>query len=82
MKANVLIRLNEDVIDAAGRVLKQRLVELGFAEVRAARIGKLIELDIESADQEGTRERISQMCDRLLINPDIENFTVLFEEKK
>ena len=82
MKANVLIHLNEDVIDAAGRVLKQRLVELGFAEVRGARIGKLIELDIESADQAGTQERIGQMCDRLLLNPDIENFEIIFEEKK
>ena len=63
-------------------MLKQRLVELGYAEVRAARIGRVIELDIESADQEGTRARISQMCDKLLVNSDVEHFEVLFEETK
>ena len=80
MKANVLIRLNEDVMDAAGKVVKQRLIELGYPEVKGVRIGRLIELDVESADQAGTKERIAQMCDRILMNSDIENFDVMFSE--
>ena len=80
MKANVLIRLNEDVMDAAGKVVKQRLIELGYPEVKGVRIGRLIELEVESADQAGTKERIAQMCDRILMNSDIENFDVMFTE--
>ncbi|MDR2338004.1 MAG: phosphoribosylformylglycinamidine synthase subunit PurS [Deltaproteobacteria bacterium] len=79
MKANVLIRLNEDVLDAAGRILKQRLIELGFTEVRNAKIGRLIELDLETADKDGARERIQKMCDILLANGDVENTITLFE---
>ena len=79
MKANVLIRLNEDVLDAGGRVLKQRLIELGFTEVRDARIGKVVELDLETSDKDAARERIQKMCEMLLVNGDVENAITLFE---
>ena len=79
MKANVLIRLNEDVLDAGGRVLKQRLIELGFTELREARIGRVVELDLETADKDSARERIQKMCEMLLVNGDVENAITLFE---
>lgn len=79
MKANVLIRLNEDVLDAGGRVLQQRLIELGFTELRGARIGRVVELDLETSDKESARERIQKMCEMLLVNGDVENAITLFE---
>ena len=79
MKANVLIRLNEDVLDAGGRVLKQKLIELGFTELRDVRIGKVVELDIEGADKDSARERIQKMCEMILVNAEVENAITLFE---
>ena len=79
MKANVLIRLNEDVLDAGGRVLKQKLIELGFTEIRDVRIGKVVELDIEGSDKDSARERIERMCEMILVNADVENAITLFE---
>ena len=79
MKANVLIRLNEDVLDAGGRILRQRLIELGFTELRDARIGKVVELDLETSDKDSARERIQKMCELLLVNGDVENAITLFE---
>ncbi len=79
MKANILVRLNSDVMDPAGRVLKERLIELGFAEIKDVKIGKLIELDLETADKDAARERLQKMCDMLLTNGDVENAITLFE---
>jgi phosphoribosylformylglycinamidine synthase len=50
------------------------LDKLGFHEVKGARIGKLIELEVDKADD----ARIKEMCDRLLANPVIEDYR--FEE--
>jgi phosphoribosylformylglycinamidine synthase len=50
------------------------LDKLGFHEVKGARIGKLIELEVDKADE----ARIKEMCDRLLANPVIEDYR--FEE--
>jgi len=67
----VLVTLKPSLLDSAGRTVASSLKSLGFDEVQNARIGKLIELDIENP----TDERVNEMCKTLLANGVIEDFT-------
>lgn len=84
MIAKVLVSLKDDVLDPAGRALAERLNHIGFPEVKSAKIGKYIELYIETGDREKEKERIEDMCYKLLANTAIEEFEIIHEveEKK
>lgn len=77
MKAVIYVTLKTEVNDPAGRVVAERLADMGFTEVKQARIGKLIELEIEAADRENAAERVKQMCERLLANALVEEYKVI-----
>lgn len=81
MKARVLVSLKDEVLDPAGRALAERLRSIGFPEVKDAKLGKYIELNIETGDREKEKERIQEMCVKLLANPLIEDHEVLPEEE-
>lgn len=73
MKATVHIMLKAGVLDPQGKAIGHALEGLGFDEVGAVRQGKVIELEIA----DGTTEaRIKEMCEKLLANPVIEDYTV------
>jgi phosphoribosylformylglycinamidine synthase len=73
MKVRVLVRLKPGVLDPQGRAVHHALEGLGFAGVSDVRIGRLIELELA----EGTdRATITQMCEKLLANTVIEDFTI------
>jgi len=76
MKVQVLIKPKEDVLDPAGRVLRQKLSDMGYTEVSAAHVGKLIQLDIEGGDEKTVDERIKRMCEELLVKASIEEFEI------
>lgn len=69
-RVRVYVTLKPSLLDSAGRTVADSLKKLGYAEVEGARIGKLIELEV----QEYSEERVKQMCDRLLANPVIEDY--------
>ena len=74
MKARVLIRPKEGILDPQGQAVERALPALGFRGVTDVRIGRMVELEVE--DPEG----IEEMCDRLLANPLIEDYEVLLLE--
>jgi len=76
MKARVLIRLKQSILDAQGASVKRALEGLGFPEVRDVRVGKVLDLDLDGLDGETARRRIDDMCARLLVNPVIEEVSV------
>ncbi len=71
-KVRVSVTLKPSLLDSAGRTVGDSLNRLGFDEVHGVRIGKLIELDVERVDE----ARIREMCEKLLANPVIEDFTI------
>ena len=75
MKARVLVRLKEGILDVQGSTVKRALAGLGFPEVRDVRVGKVVEVDVEGDSDEAARERIREMCAKLLANPVTEDFT-------
>lgn len=73
MKVRVLVRLKPGVLDPQGRAVHHALEGLGFAGVDDVRIGRLIELDVAEGTDSAT---LTQMCEKLLANTVIENFTI------
>ena len=71
MRARVLIRPKEGILDPQGQAVERALPALGFEGVSNVRVGRLVELDIE--DPSG----VPEMCERLLANPLIEDYEVL-----
>jgi len=76
LKARVLVRLKQSILDAQGASVKRALEGLGFPEVQDVRVGKVLDLDLAGVSAEQARKRIEEMCGRLLANPVIEDFTV------
>ena len=75
-RARVLIRLKPGILDAQGASVMRALGGLGFSEVHDVRVGKVIDLLLDGATGDDARRRIDEMCQRLLVNPVIEEVSV------
>ncbi len=62
------------LLDPQGRAVEHALHALGFPEVRQARVGKHLVLEVEAATREDAAARARAMCDRLLANPVTEDY--------
>ena len=78
MRVSVLIRPKAGILDPQGDAVQASLATLGFAVTRA-RIGRLIELDVDAADASTARDEVERMCAELLANPLIESFEIVTE---
>ncbi|WP_306016775.1 phosphoribosylformylglycinamidine synthase subunit PurS [Oceanicaulis sp. MMSF_3324] len=76
MKARIHVYLKPGVLDPQGQAVSNSLNHLGFDEVAGVRQGKLIEIDLNTADAEEAHSRVAEMCDKLLANPVIENYDI------
>lgn len=76
-RAKVYVTLKPTVLDPQGATVAKALNHLGYQEVSNARVGKIIELEV---DDKTPKARIEEMAERLLANPVIEEFVVEIEE--
>ncbi len=76
MKARVHVTLKNGVLDPQGKAVRNALQCLGFDGVDEVRQGKFIELDLTDGDPAAARERVEDMCRKLLANTVIENYSV------
>jgi phosphoribosylformylglycinamidine synthase len=74
--AEVVVSLKPVVNDPQGLVVRAGLQQLGFADIGDVRVGKHITLEVGSASQSEARERVAEMCERLLRNPVIEDYRI------
>lgn len=79
LEAKVYITLKKTVADPQGLTIKQALNTLGFNQVEEARIGKLVTLSLNIDDKEEAKNKIAQMCRKLLANPIIEDYSFTIE---
>jgi len=70
MRARVLIRPKEGILDPQGQAVERALPALGFAGVAHVHVGRLVELDVEDPG------RLPELCERLLANPLIEDYEI------
>ena len=76
MKAQVIVRLKEGVLDPQGEAVSHALNSMGYSTVGAVRQGKLIELELEDTDPVHAEIKVKEMCEKLLANTVIENYAV------
>ena len=70
MRARVLIRPKEGILDPQGIAVERALPALGFSGVENVHVGRLVELDVEDESQ------LDAMCQKLLANPLIEDYEI------
>jgi phosphoribosylformylglycinamidine synthase len=75
MRATVLVRPKAGILDPQGEAVESSLRQLGFP-VGEARIGRVIDLDVDAANADEARSEIERMCERLLANPLIESYEI------
>jgi phosphoribosylformylglycinamidine synthase len=75
MRATVLVRPKQGILDPQGDAVRASLLKLGF-DVSTARVGRVIDLELEAEDADEARARIERMCADLLANPLIESFEI------
>ena len=76
MKATIFVKLKKQVLDTAGKAVENSIDHsLGFKGVKNVRIGKLIELDIDENDTKKADEIVHKICDELLVNQVIEDYS-------
>lgn len=76
MKAIVHVALKSGVLDPQGKAVADTLGRMGFDEVQGARIGKVIELDLDGVAEADAEARVKDMCEKLLANTVIESYRV------
>lgn len=74
MKAQIYVTLKKSVLDPQGSTIERSLKQMGYDDVASVRIGKFIELDINSDDKAKAEAQIKEMCDKLFVNPNIEEY--------
>jgi phosphoribosylformylglycinamidine synthase subunit PurS len=70
VRARVLVRPKEGILDPQGQAVERALPALGFAGISNVHVGRLIELDVEDP------EKLPEMCEQLLSNPLIEDYEI------
>ena len=75
MRATVLVRPKEGILDPEGDAVQEGLRHLGFA-VDRARIGRVVDLDVHDGDPQVVRAEVERRCDQLLANPLIESYEI------
>ncbi len=74
-QARIYITLRPSVLDPAGTAVQSGLEHMGYDNVERIRIGKYIEMTLSCVDEAAARLELDRICDQLLANPVIENYT-------
>ena len=76
IKARVTVTLKNGVLDPQGKAIEHALSGLGFDGVDSVRQGKVFDLELEGSDKAKAEADLKAMCDKLLANTVIENYSV------
>ena len=76
MKFSIKVTLKKDVLDPQGKVVHQTLQNMGMNTLKSLRQGKYFEIDIDEDNDEKAKNKIEDMCKKLLVNLIIEDFEI------
>ena len=77
MKISVIITLKNDVLDPQGKVIHQTLDGMGFNDINEVRQGRYFEIDTKESDSKKAKDKVEEMCKKLLANLVIENYKII-----
>ena len=75
MKATVIVRPKQGILDPQGQAVEDSLRHLGFS-VGEARVGRVVDLEVETLDPTQARAEVERMCEQLLANTLIESYEI------
>ncbi|MCZ2158635.1 phosphoribosylformylglycinamidine synthase subunit PurS [Bartonella sp. 220] len=76
MKARVTVTLKNSVLDPQGEAIVGALKSLDFKGVRSIRQGKIFDIVLDDQSPETAQQTLEEMCEKLLVNTVIENYTI------
>ena len=76
-RVELLVSLKDGLLDPQGQAIEGALPALGWDNVGAVTVGKYVRLDIEAESEDAARRQVSQMAERFLTNPVIEDYRIL-----
>ncbi len=76
MKFSVTVTLKKDVLDPQGKVVQQTLQNMGMKTLKELRQGKYFEIEINENDENEAKNKIDEICKKLLVNLIIEDFKI------
>jgi phosphoribosylformylglycinamidine synthase subunit PurS len=79
IKARVTVTLKNGVLDPQGKAIEGALSSLGFQDVGNVRQGKVFDIELEGTDRAAAEANLKDMCERLLANTVIENYTIALD---
>ena len=80
MKISVTVTLKKDVLDPQGKVVRQTLKNMGYNEIDNVRQGKYFEIELNVDDKNKAEKIVQEICNKLLVNTIIENYTINYKE--
>lgn len=80
LKAIVYVTIQENVLDPQGKAVEGALQSNGFEHVKSVRIGKYIELTLDTTDRAQAEQQVAEMCEKLLVNTVVEDYRFELEE--
>ena len=78
IKARVIVTLKNGVLDPQGKAIEGALGTLGFGGVGHVRQGKVFDLELQTADRAEAETQLNAMCEKLLANTVIEDYSIEF----
>jgi phosphoribosylformylglycinamidine synthase len=78
VKATILVRPKQGILDPQGQAVESSLRHLGFA-VGGARVGRVVDLELDGDDVAQARAELERMCEQLLANPLIESYEIALQ---
>jgi len=75
VRATVVVRPKQGILDPQGQAVASSLRALGFP-VDDARVGRVVDLEVDADDAAAARAQLERMCEQLLANPLIESFEI------
>jgi len=78
--AQIKVLLKESVLDPQGQAVEKALGTLGYNNIEKVRVGKYLEIMLAENNREAANKQVREMCERLLINAVIEDYTFTLVE--
>jgi len=77
LKALIHVTTKPEVLDPQGKAIRNASVQLGYAAIESVRQGKLFEVGVAAASEDEARRLLTELCEKLLANPVIEDYEIV-----
>ena len=77
MKVKAIVTLKNGVLDPQGKAIQQTLSGMNFSEVKEIRQGKYFDIEVNIEDEKKAKNKVEEMCQKLLANLVIEDYKIL-----